>query len=61
MKNSDGRTLSGTFEDFCALLGISASKAHEDISNLQSFGEATLESMSRMGIGYRELRQYHRI
>lgn len=56
-----GRTLTGTFDEFCELLGISPSKAHEDIQNLQAFGEAALESMSRMGIGYRELRQYRRL
>lgn len=60
-ENRDGRGLNGTWEEFCELLGTSASKANEDIANLQSFGEAALESMSAMGIGYRELRQYRRL
>ncbi|WP_211224691.1 hypothetical protein [Oceanospirillum beijerinckii] len=61
MKGLDGRDLSGTWEEFCKLLGTSAAKVNEDIHNLQSFGEEALESMGRMGIGYREMRQYRRL
>ena len=61
MKNLDGRGLNGTWEEFCEILGTSVAKANEDIKNLQSFGEEALESMSRMGIGYRELRQFRRL
>ncbi|HBK4616618.1 MULTISPECIES: hypothetical protein [Klebsiella] len=53
--------LSGSWEEFCNLLGISVQKADLDIQNLNSFGEEALESMSRMGIGYRELRQFRRL
>ncbi|MCV4272320.1 hypothetical protein OH710_06660 [Pseudomonas capsici] len=53
--------LNGTWEEFCSLLGMSVEKADLDISNLRSFGEAALESMSSMGIGYREMRQYRRL
>jgi hypothetical protein len=61
MKDRDGRGLDGTWDDFCRLLGTSAPKVNEDINNLQSFGEDALESMSRMGIGYREMRQYRKL
>lgn len=61
IKNRDGRGFDGTWEDFCKLLGTSAPKANEDITNLRAFGEEALESMSRMGIGYRELRQFRRL
>lgn len=61
MKDLDGRGLSGTWEEFCKLLGTSVAKVNEDINNLQSFGEDALDSMSRMGIGYREMRQYRRL
>ncbi|WP_052702411.1 hypothetical protein, partial [Marinomonas sp. S3726] len=61
MKDRDGRGLNGTWEEFCKLLGTSAPKANEDINNLQTFGEEALESMSSMGIGYREMRQYRRL
>ncbi|MFK0896334.1 hypothetical protein ACIWXQ_32865, partial [Pseudomonas paraeruginosa] len=60
-KNRDGRGFSGTWEEFCELLGTSAPKVNEDISNLRQFGEEALESMSRMGIGYRELRQWRKL
>lgn len=53
--------LNGTWDEFCSLLGRSADKVDLDIANLRTFGEEALESMSRMGIGYRELRQYRRL
>lgn len=53
--------LSGTWEEFCRLLGRSVDQVDRDIANLHAFGEAALESMSAMGIGYRELRQYRKL
>lgn len=53
--------LNGTWEEFCGLLGRSVDQADRDISNLRAFGEEALENMSRMGIGYREMRQYRRL
>lgn len=53
--------LSGTWDEFCRLMGSSADKVDLDIANLKVFGEEALESMSRMGIGYRELRQYRKL
>jgi len=53
--------LSGTWEEFCGLLGRSVDQVDRDIANLTAFGEEALESMSRMGIGYRELRQFRRL
>lgn len=60
-KSGNGYQFLGTWEEFCGLLGMSREKADQDIANLHSFGEEALESMSRMGIGYRELRQYRRL
>lgn len=61
-RTHDGQDfLSGTWDEFCGLLSMSVAKADEDIVNLRNFGETALESMSRMGIGYRELRQYRRL
>lgn len=60
-KSPNGLELSGTWAEFCELLGVSDEKANQDISNLRTFGEEALESMSRMGIGYRELRQYRKL
>ncbi|MFQ0994158.1 hypothetical protein GYW75_03910 [Gilliamella sp. ESL0232] len=61
MKTANGSLFSGTWEDFCLLLGSSRDKIELDIANLKAFGEEALESMSRMGIGYRELRQYRKL
>lgn len=61
-KTPDGQGfLSGTWEEFCSLLNRSVAQVDEDIANLRCLGEEALESMSRMGIGYRELRQYRRL
>jgi len=57
----DGSAFSGTWEEFCELLGSSKDKVDVDLQNLRAFGEEALESMSRMGIGYREMRQYRRL
>ncbi|RNM02622.1 hypothetical protein [Dickeya undicola] len=60
-KSPNGSEFLGTWDEFCHVLGISVDKADMDIANLRAFGEEALESMSRMGIGYRELRQFRRL
>lgn len=60
-KSGDGHQLSGTWEEFCSMLGRSREQIDEDIRNLRALGEEALESMSRMGIGYRELRQFRKL
>lgn len=60
-KTPDGQELKGTWAEFCALMKVSVQKADEDITNLRAFGEEALESMSQVGIGYRELRQFRRL
>lgn len=62
MKSPHGaENLRGTWEEFCNLLGRSVDQVDRDIANLKAFGEEALESMTRMGIGYRELRQWRRL
>lgn len=51
----------GTFDGFCQALGLSRSKVDEDLTNLTAFGEEAMKSLSAIGIGYRELRQYRRL
>ncbi|EEB6040638.1 hypothetical protein KOM24_004349 [Salmonella enterica] len=60
-KTPDGQELSGTWDEFCRLLGKSSQHIDEELLNLRVLGEEALESMSRMGIGYRELRQSRRL
>ncbi|MDR2188929.1 MAG: H-NS histone family protein [Azonexus sp.] len=61
MRAPNGLEFGGTWVEFCGLLGISDEKANQDIANLRAFGEEALESMNRMGIGYRELRQFRKL
>lgn len=51
----------GTFDGFCRAIGVSASKVDEDLTNLKVFGEDALEQLTRIGAGYRELRQFRRL
>ncbi|MFP5473085.1 MAG: hypothetical protein ACLGJD_05545 [Gammaproteobacteria bacterium] len=61
MRAPNGLVLSGTWVEFCGLLGMSDEKANQDIANVRAFGEQALEQMQRAGIGYRELRQFRRL
>lgn len=60
-QSANGSRFDGTWEEFCELLGTSRDKVELDIANLKAFGEEALDSMSRMGIGYREMRQYRKL
>ncbi|VWC46896.1 hypothetical protein BLA13014_07353 [Burkholderia aenigmatica] len=51
----------GTWDGFCRALGTSANKVDEDLLNLRVFGEEAMENLSRIGAGYRELRQFRRL
>lgn len=51
----------GTWEGFCLAIGTTRQKADEDILNLKSFGEEALEDLSKVGAGYRELRQLRKL
>lgn len=56
-----GAVFDGTWDAFCKLLGSSSDQIDRDIANLKTFGEEALESMSSMGIGYRDFAQYRRL
>lgn len=60
-RTEDGLQCKGTWDEFCNLLGWVPQHANEAINNVRTFGEEALESMSRMGIGYREMRQYRKL
>lgn len=51
----------GTWDGFCRAIGSSKSKVDEDLLNLKAFGEDAMESLSRIGAGVREMRQYRRL
>ncbi|MBS0457440.1 MAG: hypothetical protein JSS44_08950 [Proteobacteria bacterium] len=60
-KMPNGSACEGTWEEFCNLLGHSKDKVDLDLQNLRTFGAEALEAMSRMGIGYRDLRQFRQL
>jgi len=60
-RTPNGLELKGTWAEFCSLLGMSDEKANQDIANLQAFGEAALDQMKSVGIGYRDLRQFRKL
>ena len=60
-QRGDGHQFSGTWEEFCGLLSRSREQVDEDLRNLKALGEEALESMNRMGIGYRQMRQYRKL
>lgn len=53
--------LVGTWDEYCQLLGSSRSSIDEDLMNLKVFGEEAMDNLSRIGAGYRELRQYRKL
>lgn len=57
----DGSELSGTWAEFCDLVGSSVDMVDEDIRNLHSFGEDALNNLNRIGAGYRELRKLRKL
>lgn len=55
MKIPDVGTLTGTWEEFCNLLGLSVSKVDEDINHLRIFGEEAQERAVRSQIMRRRM------
>ncbi|HAF44687.1 MAG TPA: hypothetical protein DCK83_07045 [Gallionellaceae bacterium] len=61
LANGENTRLVGTWAEYCELLGTSANKIDEDLMNLRVFGEDAMESLTRIGAGYRELRQLRKL
>lgn len=53
----DGTILTGTWTEFCQLIGSSRRTVDERLANLVEFGEKALESMQAVGMGVRDLRK----
>lgn len=51
----------GTFEGFCLAIGSTRQKVDEDLLNLRIFGEEAMNNLTRIGAGYRELRQLRKL
>lgn len=61
LPNGENTRLVGTWAEYCELLGTSSNKIDEDLMNLKVFGEDAMESLTRIGAGYRELRQLRKL
>jgi len=61
LPDGQNRRLVGTWEEYCELLGTSRQKVDEDLINLRAFGEDAMDSLTRIGAGYRELRQLRKL
>lgn len=61
LPSGENTRLVGTWAEYCELLGTSANKIDEDLMNLKVFGEDAMDSLTRIGAGYRELRQLRRL
>lgn len=59
--DGQNRRLVGTWDEYCDLLGTSRQKVDEDLINLRAFGEDAMDSLTRIGAGYRELRQLRKL
>lgn len=59
--DGENRRLVGTWDEYCDLLGTSRQKVDEDLINLRVFGEDAMDSLTRIGAGYRELRQLRKL
>lgn len=60
--NKDGELVTVTsFKDFCTALGFSVEKIDADLLNLNTLGEAFLETSQRLGLGYREMRKLRQL
>ena len=56
-----GEILTGTWADFCKLIGESTSTIDERLKNLDTFGAKALESMQAIGMGIRDLRRLRQL
>lgn len=62
ISDAAGKSLTvSTFNDFCAQLGMSGQHINEQLLNLRELGEEAIESMNRIGLGYRDLRKLRKL
>lgn len=61
VKNAEGAVMTGTWDDFCAYIGVSRQMVDEQIKNADAFGMAALESLQAIGMGIRDLRRLRQL
>ena len=53
--------MTGTWEEYCGLMGKSVDQIDRDIANFNAFGAEALEAMEKAGMGYRQMRQLRQL
>ncbi|MCE2594159.1 hypothetical protein K6Y31_04955 [Motilimonas cestriensis] len=61
LKSPDGGILTGTWEEFCSLIGASKSSLDERLKNADYFGEQVFESLTAIGMGVRDFRKLRKL
>lgn len=61
LKLLTGAVMTGTWDDFCTMIGVSRQMVDEQIKNADAFGLAALESLQAIGMGIRDLRRLRQL
>jgi hypothetical protein len=61
IKTADGSVFSGTWDDFCLLIGSSRAHMDERLNQLEHFGQEALDAMQSIGLGMRDLRRLRKL
>lgn len=60
-KTASGAVMTGTWDDFCQMIGLSRQMVDEQIKNADIFGMKALESLQSIGMGIRDLRRLRQL
>lgn len=60
-KTATGAIMTGTWDEFCQIIGLSRQMVDEQIKSLEIFGIKALESLQSIGMGIRDLRRLRQL
>lgn len=60
-KTATGAVMTGTWDEFCQMIGLSRQMVDEQIKNSEIFGIKALESLQSIGMGIRDLRRLRQL
>lgn len=60
-KTAAGAIMTGTWDEFCQMIGLSRQMVDEQIKSLEIFGINALESLQSIGMGIRDLRRLRQL
>ena len=61
VKETKAYKLLGTWPEYCKYIGLDRRTVDEDLLNLNEFGQDFLETVSSLGLGYRQMRELRQI